>query len=87
MADELPVTLESIVGLTIAIEVLQEVLFANRLIEPAQLAKKYDEVAQQHFEADRSEIASVLETLITRLEDPDRKAHRLLVRARPQGSA
>lgn len=87
MADDYPVTLESIVGLTLAIEVLQEVLFANRIVSPELLAKKYDEVAQQYFAAGRPEVVSTLEVLIARLRDVDRSSERALLQTAPKGSA
>jgi hypothetical protein len=78
---------EEFYGLLIAVECIQEVLFANRLQDPAGLIKQYRREAEQYVAVGREEVAAPLKILIDRLSNPDRLARRILVQSKAVGQA
>lgn len=82
-----PLTKDSLYGLLIAIECIQEVLFAHRLTDPAGLIKQYSQAEEIYFQAGKPEIVATLQLLIGRLADPERLSRRALVQGTVAGSA
>jgi len=85
-ADSL-ISREEFYGLLVAVECLQEVLFAHDLTSPAQLAENYEKNINGYRAAGREEVASALELLRERILDPNRLTARALFRSSPLGSA